>query len=477
MASEDPLYEQIAHDLTHSIQQGTLRPGARLPSVRSVAERRGVSVATAVAAYSTLEGQGWIEARPRSGFFVRQRPISLSEPRPARRNTALTSPSVSSAVAALQSSMRDPSLVPLGSAWIAPEVLPIVQLNRILASIARQIPHAGATYESSPGLLVLRQQIARRAAATGNLVHPEDVIITVGATEAISLALAAVTKPGDTVAVESPTYFGLLQALEDRGLRALEIPAKPQTGLDLEALQDALQTTKINAVLVVLNASNPLGAVMPEANREQLVQMLAKHDVPLIEDDVYGDLIFEGPRPRSAQSFDREGRVLLCNSISKTMASGYRIGWILPGKYGGKVQLRQFAHTLACPTLPQMAVAEMLASGGYERHLRRLRQSLITQIAQLRAAIGERFPEGTRVSSPLGGFVLWVELPQAVSALRLQADALEKGISIAPGPIFSARDRFSNCIRLSCGQPWSPRIDQAISTLASLINHQLACKL
>lgn len=470
MTIEGLLYEQLAREFEASI--GALRPGDRLPSVRALAERRGVSVSTAVAAYRSLENAGLIEARPKSGYFVRARRLSLAEPRAARRATAPQRPSVASAVEALQASMRDPSVVPLGSAWLAPELLPVGQLNRTLSAITREMASVGATYEASPGLLTLRRQLARRSLDWGCSLGEDELLTTVGATEAIHLSLGAVARAGDTIAVESPTYFGILQAIEALGMKALEIPASARTGLDLDALAEALRTTPVRAVVAVTNASNPLGAVMPDEAKERLVRMLARHDVPLIEDDAYGDLVFDGPRPRVARAFDREGRVLLCGSVSKTLAPGYRVGWVAPGRYLDAVRRRQYAQTLACSTPPQMAVAEMLATGGYERHLRRLRRAVAVQVERVRDAVGARFPEGTRVSAPRGGFVLWVELPQNVSALQLQAEALQRGVVVAPGPIFSARGRFGHCVRLSCGLPWSARLDDAISQLAELTHAQ-----
>jgi DNA-binding transcriptional MocR family regulator len=377
-------------------------------------------------------------------------------------------PAVTQGVAALHAAMRDPKVVPLGSASVAPELLPIAALNRTLAACARELTTAGAVYDRPPGLATLRRQLARRLVDGGASLHEDELVTTVGATEALHLALRTVARPGEAVAVESPTYFGILQAIEDLGLRAVEIPSHARTGMDLDALDDALRAGGIRAVVAVPNASNPLGAILPDEAKERLVRMLARADVPLVEDDVYGELTFEGARPRTAKSFDRAGRVLLCGSVSKTLAPGYRVGWVAPGRYQEALERRKYAATLATPTLPQMAVAELLASGGYDRHLRRLRSALTGQVARMREAVGASFPAGTRVASPRGGFVIWVELPPAVDALELQARALARGVAIAPGPIFSARGRFASCIRLSAGMPWSPAVERAVRTVADL---------
>ncbi len=463
------LYEQIAGDIASSISRGALRAGQRLPSVRTLSVERGVSVATVLSAYGQLERQGLVETRPKSGHFVRRRGVSPAEPLPARRSSAaVTVRSVSEAVGALQDSMRDPSVIPLGSAYLDPRLLPMGALNRIVSSLAREIENVGSSYDVPPGLRALRRQLARRALDWGISLGEDDFIVTLGGTEALSLALGAVTRPGDAVAVESPTYFGILQILEQLNLRAVEVPAHPRAGLDLDALADALRAGPIKAVVAVTTASNPLGAVLSDEARERLVRMLERHDIPLIEDDVYGDLLFDGTRPRPAKAYDREGRVLLCGSVSKTLAPGFRVGWVVPGRYETQVRRRQYALTLACPSMPQLAVAEYLASAAYERHLRKLRASVAGQVARVREAVGRTFPEGTRVTDPKGGFVLWVELPQGYKALELAERALSHGVAIAPGPMFSARGRFTNALRISCGLPWTPELERAISTVAEL---------
>ena len=466
------LYEQLATDLSAAIEQGALRAGDRLPSVRRLADDRGVSIATVLAAYLQLENAGLIEVRPKSGHYVRTRQSGdLAEPRAPRRLTTAIRPSVSTGVVRLLEAQRDPSMVALGSAYVGPEDLPIRALNRLAAGIAREVATAGVAYDPPPGLPTLRRQLARRSVTWGLGLHEDEFVTTIGATEAIHLCLRAVARPGDAIAVESPTYFGVLQAIEGLGMRAVEVPTHGRTGLDLDALEDALRGCGVRAVVVATNASNPIGAVMTEDAKQRLVRMIERHDVPLIEDDVYGDLVWSGPRPRPAKVFDRGGRVLLVGSVSKTLAPGYRVGWVAPGRYQEVIERLKFSQTLGNPTLTQMAVAEFLASGGYDKHLRRLRRALGGRVERFREKIALEFPEGTRVTAPLGGFVLWVELPPAVDSLELQGRALDRGIAIAPGPIFSARNRFQNFVRLSCGS-LTPRTEAALSMVA-----ELACRM
>lgn len=467
-ASRSRLYEQVAERLADAIAAGTLRPGDRLPSVRQLSLRERVSISTVLQAYLHLESLGLVETRPQSGHYVRRRERPRpEEPRVSRPTSTATPPSVGALVAHVYRAVRDERLVQLGAAVPAAELLPGPRLHRDLATLARQRPDA-LNYDMPPGCLELRRQVARRALEWGCSLSPDDFITTCGATEAVSLSLSAVARPGDTVAVESPAYYGTLQAMESLGLRALELPSHPRHGLELDALEAALERRRVAAVLVVPSFSNPLGACMPEENRARLVAMLARREIPLIEDDIYGDLHHGPERPRTCKSFDREGLVLLCGSVSKTLAPGFRVGWVAPGRFHARVELLKFAHTGATPTLPQLAVARFLASGGYDKHLRTLRRRLASQVERMTEALCEHFPEGTRVSRPAGGSLLWVELPPTVDALLLHARALEAGISIAPGPIFSAQPRYAHHIRLNCGQAWSPRVEAALSTLGSL---------
>jgi DNA-binding transcriptional MocR family regulator len=379
---------------------------------------------------------------------------------------------VQALVAEVYRAVRDTTIVPLGAATPSPSILPTDKLNRTLAQVARASGGVGISYDPPPGCLPLRRQLARRAVEWGCALAPDEFVVTVGTMEALTLCLRAVTRPGDTIAVESPTYYGLLQLIESLGLRAIEIPLHPRTGMDLDVLDDVLRAHRVRACLGIPNFSNPLGSLMPDEAKERLVATLARHEVPLIEDDMYGDLYAEpavgAARPRPCRAFDKQGLVMTCGSFSKTLAPGYRVGWAIPGRFRETVEHLKFAQSVATPTLPALAVAAFLEEGGFEPHLRQLRRRLTTQVAQLREAVAQWFPPGTRVSRPLGGFVLWVELPAGTNSLELHERARARGISIAPGPIFSAAQRFTNCIRLNCGHPFTEVIEHAVRTLGEL---------
>ena len=468
------LYQQVADRIEKLIRSGALRAGDRVPSVRRACAQHGVSLTTAVQAYRVLEDRGLIEARPKSGFFVRpQLREQVSEPATSQPRTAAALVGVGSLQSRIFDAARMPDVVPLGAAYPGAAHLPVARLSRIMASVARSAGARGIAYDMPPGSEQLRREIARRSLDRGQNLSPDEIITTCGGTEALALCLRAVTKCGDVVAVESPTYFGVLQQIEELGLKALEIPMHPRDGMDLDALATVLRRRRIAACLAVPNFNNPLGSLMPDAHKQRLVEMLARHDVPLIEDDINGGLYHQGDRPRVAQSWDREGRVMLCGSFSKTLAPGYRVGWVVPGRCYEKVKALKLTSTLATASLPQLAIADFIANGGYDHHLRTLRRHFAEGIRRMSDAVVKAFPAEIKLTRPAGGFVLWVELPKTVSGLKLHEHALAAKISIAPGPMFSASQGFQNFIRLSCGHPWSERLDRAVTFLGRLVKESM----
>ncbi len=465
------LYEQVAQQITHLIHQGTLRPGDRIPSVRKLMRQKSVSVSTVLQAYQVLESRGLIEARPQSGFYVRA-PHWTPPPEPEISRPADGSKKLNMAALVMEvvGTLNQPGLVNLGAAVPPPELLPTRELHRALAGATRRQPALANVCDPSIGLRALRVEIAKRALEAGCTLAPDDIVITNGVTEALHLCLRAVTKPGDTVAIESPTYFGILQLIEMLGLRACEIPTHPKEGVCLDELARRLARTRIKACVFMTNFSNPLGCCLPDEKKRRLVELLAPLGVPLIEDDIYGSLAFGPVRPAVAKSFDREGMVLLCSSMGKTVAPGYRVGWAVPGKFKAEVHRLKHTCSIGNPTVTQLALADFLATGGYERHLRRLRRTYAQLAERMSASIARNFPTGTRVTRPQGGQVLWVEMPGNVDALELHRAALADGISIAPGPIFSARQQYRNCLRLNCANPWSDRIEGVLTRLGALVN-------
>lgn len=468
-------YQEVAQHITALVDNGTLALGARAPSLREICRQRRISLSTALQAYRLLEDRGVLEARPQSGYYVaRDRASALKTPAITRPPSKPTAVAVSGVIIELMQHARNPAFVPLGCAIPSAELLAAGRLDRLLARAARVKGLDNNTYMSPSGDEQLRREIARRAVRWGQALAPDDIVVTCGCTEALTLALATVAKPGDTVAIESPTYFGVLHVIEALGLKALELPTEAATGVDLAALAQALKDQRIAACLLASCFNNPLGCTMPEEKKLAVLDLLAQHDVPLIEDDIYGDVYFGSERPRPFMALGRGGGVLYCSSFSKTLAPGYRIGWIAAGRRMREVLERKCALTLCGPALPQVALADFLSSGGYDSHLRRIRRVFQHNIAQTTRTIERLFPEGTKITRPAGGFVLWLELPRPFDSRQLFAEALEKGICFAPGDVFSASGRYRHCLRLSCASPWDAHIETGLATLGALASAQLA---
>jgi DNA-binding transcriptional MocR family regulator len=357
----------------------------------------------------------------------------------------------------------------LGGATIHTSLLPMESLHRSLSRVLRENPEEALRYARAPGHWGLRREIARHSLDMGFEVDPKWILTTTGAMEGINLALKAVTKAGDTVAVESPAYYGILHSLESMGLKALELPTCTQSGVDLEVFEDKLKKFPVKAMILTPSFQNPLGSLMSDEDKEKVVQICAKQGIALIEDDIYAELNFEGQRPSALKSFDKKDEVIFVSSFSKTLAPGYRVGWMIgPKKLSETLERLKFSSTVATNSLSQMAIADLLQHHNYDRHLRRLRQTLAQNVHMTSKVISEHFPTGTKVTQPKGGCLLWVEFPNHVNSLELHQSALKEGISIIPGPLFSASGKYQNCIRLNCGNPWEPRIEKALQRIGEL---------
>jgi DNA-binding transcriptional MocR family regulator len=463
-------YEVLAADVEASIRAGVLRPGDRLASVRHASTSRGVSPSTVFQAYYLLEARGLIQARERSGYYVAAgarhappEPEQTSQPRDAS-----VAVDVSEHVFEILEAGKTREVVPFGSAFPSPLLFPLARLGQAMASSAKTLDPWSTVDDLTPGNARLRRQIALRYLAGGLQVHTDEIVITNGALEALNLCLAAVTRPGDSVVIESPTFYAALQALERMGLQAVEVPTHPRDGIDLAALERAIVRHRPKACWLMTTFQNPLGSSMSDERKKALVALLTRHDLPLIEDDVYAELYFSDKRPTPAKAFDTQGLVLHCSSFSKCLAPGYRIGWAAPGRYARAVARQKLTTTLGASAPAQLALATYLERGGFDKHLRKLRQTLAAQQVAFAQAVARHFPAGTRATHPAGGYFLWVELPPGVDALKLHRQALALGISIAPGPIFSASRAFTHCLRLNYGHAWDARSEQALATLGRL---------
>ncbi len=451
------------------VGRGLYRPGERLPSIRELSRKLHVGINTVAQAYQLLEDAGTVEARPQSGHFVPCHAYRCPE-KPVRSPGNDLKPNlvtIGDGHLQIVRDIADERLVPLGRGAPSVDILPADKLNRMLAAQARRAAAACVSYAPSNGLARLRAQIARRSLDYGCSLEAENIVVTSGCVEAVHLALLATCHPGDTIVVESPVYYTFLSSIQWLGLKVLEVPATAQDGLSLDVLSYVLQQRKVQACLVISNYNNPLGGVMPDAKKRELVRLLAKHEIPLIEDDVYGDLGFAGVRPSVFKAYDEDELVLLCSSFSKTLAPGYRVGWIAPGRFRQRVDGLKRLFNLATATPTQLAISEFLCEGGYDRHLRATRRVLAQRAGEMCDSVLRHFPPGTRITSPAGGYFLWVEMPEDVDAYQLHRAAIGEGISIAPGMLFTLGPKLGHCLRLNCSFPFE-RCEKAIATLGHL---------
>jgi len=465
-------YEVLANAMAAEIRSGRVAVGSRMPSLRQIIAQHGVSQSTVFRAYYLLEKWGLIRAQERSGYYVAPgASVTVKRVPHAAALAESGKVDISDLVFSVLDAARHPGIVPLGSAFPSPLLFPLPRLAKSLAQGARLLSPWSTVVDLPPGNEHLRRQIALRYMGMGISQPMEEIVVTNGALEALNLCLMAVTRPGDVVAVESPGFYAALQAIERLDLRAVEIPVDPTTGLNLDALAEALKKHPIRACWFMTNFHNPTGVTLSLEKKKALVELLAQHEVPLIEDDVYGELHFQPEYPLPALGFDTQGLVMHCSSFSKTLAPGYRIGWVSAGRFTDKVQRLKLMTTLSASIPVQAGVADYLQYGGYDKHLRKLRGALRTQLGEMDAAIERWLPQGVRRTHPEGGYFLWLEFPDAIDAMELHRLAIAQGISLAPGPIFSATHGFGNCVRLNFGHPWSPEIDDAMRVLGELVVH------
>ena len=463
-------YENLATLLAERIEQELYLHGEKLPSVRNLSQEHGVSISTVQQAYQVLENLQLITPQPRSGYFVAPRKAKPPVPaisRPVQRPVEVTQ---WDEVLTLLDARSDKEMLNFGGG--APDISQPT-LKPLWREMARLVQHNQCdilSYDALQGRRELREQISRLMVDGGTVVDPEDIVITNGCHGALSIALLSVCKPGDIVAVESPSYYGTMQLLRGFGIKAMEIPTDPETGISIEALELALEQWPIKGVILVPSCSNPQGSIMPDARKKAILALAQRHDIVIFEDDIYGELVTDYPRPRTIKSFDIDGRVLLCSSFTKSVAPGLRVGWIVPGRYRDRVLHMKYAAIGSTVPTNQLAMAAFIRDGHYHRHIRRMRQFYQQHLETYTCWIRQYFPCGICVTRPKGGYMLWVELPEGVDMLCVSRQLCRLKIQIAPGSLFSASGKYRNCLRINCALPLTERYREAISKLGEAIH-------
>lgn len=464
---KDFIYNEIADNIASKIKTGVLQAGERLASVRLLSREHGISINTAKRVFLELEAQSLVQSRPQSGYFVSPRPyLKLPLPQASQPLPTANITEPNELIDSVYSNMGNKELTLLSIGVPSGNLLPLAKLKKEVVLATRALKEGGTEYEPLQGNVKLRRMIAARSLAWEGHLKESDVVTTAGCMNALTLCLMALTKPGDTVAMESPCYPGILQLALSLRLKVLEVATDPVKGVNLDALKALLP--QINVCLLVPNFNTPLGYCMPDDQKKAVVMLLEKHDIPLIEDDTYGDLYFGTERPKCCKSFDTKGNVLYCGSVSKTLAPGYRVGWIAPGKYKEQIMRLKMIHALSSTSVINEAVGNFLMTGRYENHLRHLRKTLQENYQRYALAIAEFFPVGTKISRPQGGLALWVEFPEGIDTATLYNYAMKKQISIAPGRMFTLQEQFHNCMRLCIGLPWTDDLRLTLKQIGNL---------
>ena len=463
------LYIKIANGLQQQINTEVLKAGDKLPSIRMICRQHGVSMSTAQFAYYELERKSLIESRPQSGYYVshsfRSKLAIPAASRPLRK------PAATKANDLFENTFNDANeqdFTVFSRGVPALSLLPVAKLNKGILQAVRTLPGSGTMYESLQGNEKLRSAVAKWSFTWKGKLADKDILTTAGCISAVAYCLMALTRRGDTIAVESPCFYGILQLAQSLGLKVLELPTNSQTGVEVDALKKIFTTTKLAACLFVSNFSNPFGSLMPEENKKEAVRLLQQYNIPLIEDDIYGDVYFGEKRPGCCKSYDESGLVLLCNSFSKTLAPAYRVGWVAPGKFMPQLSRIKLFHSLGNTPVTHEVIGSFLETGRYEAHLRKLRRTLQANYLQYVRVIGEHFPEGTKISRPQGGLSLWVELPLQIDTIGLYNKAVTRKITFSPGSMFTLQKQFGHCMRLSYGLEWNEKTENGLKTLGKL---------
>ncbi|MBB5623515.1 DNA-binding transcriptional MocR family regulator [Pedobacter cryoconitis] len=465
--SKDFLYSDIATGIARQITSGLLKSGDKLPSIRMLCKEYMISMNTAKRVFLELEAQSLIDSKPQSGYFVSRLPyLKLPLPEVSQPSSMANDNEPDELINQVYANMGNENLTLFSISAPSGDLLPLAKLKKEIIMATRELSEGGTGYEPLQGNIKLRRMIAIRSLSWGGNLHENELITTHGAINAVSLCLMALGKPGDTIAMESPCYPGTLQLAVSLGFKILELPTHPVTGLEIAALKEAIP--KINLCLLVPNFNTPLGSCIPDEHKKEIVALLAQHQIPLIEDDIYGDLYFGTQRPKCCKSFDHEGNVLWCSSVSKTLAPGYRVGWVAPGKYKEKLLKLKLIHSISSASIIHESVANFLKTGKYENHLRQLRRTLQLNYQNYVQAIAEYFPEGTKTSRPQGGLAIWVEFSKEIDTKKLYYLAIKQQISITPGRIFTLQNQFENCMRLCIGLSWSAEIRAKLKLLGNL---------
>lgn len=466
-------YIELANTIEVQIKNGIFTYGDKLPSIRELRVNHQLSISTILKSMDVLISKGLINSKEKKGYYITYDKGLFSE------NPIVTRPSGKANYDEIEELIeavfvdKETEEIDFSIGIPDKEILPINKIKKAVIEVMHQSPDAEAKYEPVLGNPELRKIISRRSMALGCNIPVDQIITTNGCMDALHYALQVSTNPGDRIITESPTFFGILQLANNLGLEVIEIETNSREGISLNEVERHLKQKDIKAVITVSNFGNPLGFCMSDESKKALVGLAKKYDTLIIEEDLYGDVFFNNKRPNTCKSFDDDGRVILCSSFSKTLVPGYRVGYIVTDKFHKQVLRLKTYQSIAASSISHKVVARILQTGRYDRYLNQLRIKLESNLHKYMKVIHSSFPKNTKMSKPEGGYMLWIELDPRIDSLQLFEECLKKNIRITPGRMFSLRDQYFNCIRISYGLSWSSRIENALREIGKIASKLL----
>lgn len=463
-------YEEISAKIELDILESRYPAGTKLPSIRILKKKYTCSSSTIQNAYDYLMAKGLVRSIPKSGYFVCLRPISNHTGLERRANPILVRDAVFESHLALITADRKHKHGMSAFNVTAPNDLLVPQ--KLLLRTMQQVIRSEGTnllrYYPSNGGNNLKTAVVKRAALYNTALSVDELIITDGALQALYIALASVTNPGDVVAIESPCVFSILEVIRTLKLKVIEIPVHAEKGFDVPLLRMLVITHPVKAIVLTPNFHNPTGTVLSDTNKKALLDIAVAEQIPIIENDIYGDLNFSGLRPGNIKQWDTEGLVMTYASYSKTLAPGIRLGWLSPGRFFKEAEQLKYALGSTVSPIYQETLTRLLENNSYDRHLRKLRAQLAAQCDQTQDLIHRFFPEGTTATQPRGGYSIWVKMPDELNMQQFYEACTDIGIRFTPGYTFSFRPDFNGYFRLVFADPYTPQREIALKQIAEL---------
>jgi len=479
--SQEPIYLQIRDRISRLIKSGSLQPGEQLPSIRSLAESVQVNKLTVIEAYGVLEADGLVSAKQGSGYFVSNLAVNGI---PERISTLDPAQDVVIAKKCGEESFLDqylrslqaqlePGTIDFTSGFPRPSGLE--DLAKIARRAMNQVADVLFSYDLPQGQFTLRKQVAQMLAwKLGLEVSADDLIITNGSKQALSLAFQYYLRQGDWVIVESPTYHGAIAILENLGARVIGIPMS-KDGINLELLEKYLHSHHPKLIYTISTLHNPTGITTSQAHRRELISLAERYNCHILEDNAYEGLNF-APAPAPIKALDRSDLVTYVGTFSKTLMPGLRVGYMVAtGNHYRALVERKLLHDLHVSTVAQAIASEYLASGHYRRHLNHLRTSNQQRHDAMLQAMERYFPDIVRWTVPQGGLFIWVQLPDHTPIAMIRQEAVDRKVLIGCGKPFFPDGQGYPALRLNFSQSLED-IDRGIAILGNLLKSTLAIR-